>query len=225
MRIDILTLFPEMFEGLLQSSIIGRAVKNKQVVVTTHDFREFSTNKHKKVDDYNYGGGQGMVISVEPIVACIRSISGYEKAHKIITTPQGTRLEQRQVQTLSAYDHIIIICGHYEGIDERILHYVDEEISIGDYILTGGEIAAMVIVDSITRLLPNVLGNVESAVEESFEEGLLEYPQYTRPLDFEGHKVPEILLSGHHGNIKKWRKEQQIQKTKEKRPDLLQKKK
>lgn len=220
MRIDILTLFPEMFHGVFSSSILNRAQEQGSLQLFVHDFREHSKNKHKKVDDYSYGGGQGMVISIEPIVDCMKTIPNYETACKVITTPQGKTLTQNLAQEFSALNHLIIICGHYEGIDERILHYVDQEISIGDYILTGGEIAAMAIVDSVARLIPGVLGNDASNQDESFEEDLLEYPQFTRPLEYDGHKVPEVLLSGHHENIKKWRREQQIFKTKQKRPDL-----
>lgn len=220
MRIDILTLFPEMFQGVFSNSILNRAQDQNKLQLVVHDFREYSKNKHKKVDDYSYGGGQGMVISVEPIVDCLKNIPNYESAWKIITTPQGKTLQQSVVQEFSTIEHLILICGHYEGIDERILHYVNQEVSIGDYILTGGEIAAMAIVDSVARLIPGVLGNEVSSQDESFEEDLLEYPQYTRPLEYDGHKVPDVLLSGHHENIKKWRKEQQIQKTKAKRPDL-----
>lgn len=223
MRIDILTLFPEMFHGVFSSSILNRAQEQNTLQIFIHDFREYSKNKHKKVDDYSYGGGQGMVISVEPIVDCLKSIPNYESAFKVITTPQGKTLTQSTVQEYSTIPHLILICGHYEGIDERILHYIDQEISIGDYILTGGEIAAMAIVDSVARLIPGVLGNEASSVDESFEEDLLEYPQYTRPLEYDGYKVPDILVSGHHENIKKWRKEQQLVKTKMKRPDLYSK--
>ena len=183
MRIDILTLFPEMFDGVINSSISKRALENKLFEVYIHDYREFSRKGNKRVDDYSYGGGAGMIIEVQPVVDCLRSIPGYEKAYKVITTAQAKTYNQKKAVELSKINHLIIICGHYEGIDYRIMNYVDEGISIGDYILTGGEIAALAIYDSVIRLIPNVLGNSESTVDESFSSDLLEYPQYTRPVE------------------------------------------
>ncbi|HOA63498.1 MAG TPA: tRNA (guanosine(37)-N1)-methyltransferase TrmD [Bacilli bacterium] len=221
MRIDILTLFPEMFEGILNSSIIKRAIEKEKVTINIYDFRDYSTNKHKKVDDYSYGGGAGMIISVEPIVNCLRDIPNYSQAYKIITSPHGTPYNQTKANELSQKEHLIIICGHYEGIDYRITNYIDEEISLGDFILTGGEIASLAILDSVVRLLPGVLGNQDSIHDESFSQGLLEYPQYTRPEEFDGYKVPEVLLSGNHELIRKWRRFKSLELTYHKRPDLL----
>lgn len=219
-RIDVLTLFPAMIEGFIQGSIVGRAQHDRIVSIQLHDFRTFSPDKHLKVDDTPYGGGAGMVLRVEPIVYALRSIDGYQNAHKILLTPQGEPYHQGQAQQLSQHDHLILICGHYEGFDERIRHYIDQEISIGDYILTGGEAAAMIVIESVVRLIPGVLHNADSAVEETFSEDLLEYPHYTKPIVFEEHEVPEILRSGHHENIRLWRREQQLKRTEKRRPDL-----
>jgi len=220
MIIDILTLFPEMFSSL-NASIVKRAVEKGKVDIRIHDFREFSSKKSKRVDDYSYGGGAGMIIEVQPLVDCLRSISDYDKAKKLITTPTGSPYNQKKAIELSKENHIIIICGHYEGIDDRINNYIDEEISIGDYILTGGEIAAMTLIDSVIRLLPDVLGNEESTEIESFDEMLLEYPQFTRPEVFEGIRVPEVLISGNHEKIRQYRRFKSLEKTYFKRPDLL----
>lgn len=222
MRFDILTLFPEMIEGVINSSILKRAREKGILEINVIDFRLFSTNKHNTVDDYAYGGGAGMLISVEPIHKALQSIEGYDKATKILTTPSGKVFNQKMAIDLSKNDHIIIICGHYEGIDNRILNYVDEEISVGDYVLTGGEIPALAIMDSIARLVKGVISD-DSIVNESFMEGLLEYPQYTRPQVYDGHAVPEILLSGHHANIEKWKRKEALKKTYQMRPDLLEK--
>lgn len=223
MIITILTLFPEEFEGIINSSIIKRAIQSGIVSINLINYREYSSKKNKRVDDYSYGGGAGMVIEVQPIVDALKSIEGYKHIHKIITSPVGTNYNQKKAIELSKLDNLIIVCGHYEGIDNRIMDYVDEAISIGDYILTGGEIAGMAIVDSIIRLLPEALGNVESAVDESFENNLLEYPQYTRPEVYDGKKVPEVLLSGNHENIRKWRRFMSLKTTYENRPELLEK--
>ena len=220
MIIDVLTLFPEMF-SVLNSSIIKRAVDKETTLIRIHDFREFSKKKSRRVDDYSYGGGAGMIIEVEPVVNCLRSITDYESAKKIITTPIGKTYNQAKAKQLSKEDHIIIICGHYEGIDDRINEYVDEEISIGDYILTGGEIPALVIIDSVVRLLPNVLGNQESINIESFDEMLLEFPQYTRPEIFEHKSVPKVLISGDHEKVRKFRRFKSLERTYHIRPDLL----
>ena len=220
MKITILSLFPEMIEPFLNHSILKRASDQKLVEYQIINFRDFSQNKHKTVDDTPFGGGAGMVLAIEPIYYALQSIEGYELAHKILLSPQGKTFNQEKVKTLATYNHIIIICGHYEGFDDRIRSLVDEEISIGDFVLTGGEIAAMTILDSVVRLIPGVLGDQDSYINDSFYDGLLDYPQYTKPRDFNDMKVPEVLLSGHHKNIEKWRLEERIKRTKERRPDL-----
>lgn len=219
-RFDILTLFPEMIEGMLNQSILKRAIEKKIIEVNIINFRDFSTNKHSTVDDYAYGGGAGMLISVEPIHLAMKTIPNIDKAYKILTSPSGNVYNQNKAEKLSKLDYIVIVCGHYEGIDNRILDYIDEEISIGDYVLTGGEIPACAIIDSIARLVPGVISD-ESIVGESFTMGLLEYPQYTRPYEYDGKKVPDVLVSGHHANIKKWQRYQSLKKTYEVRPELL----
>ena len=219
-RFDILTLFPEMIEGMLNQSILKRAIEKKIIEVNIINFRDFSTNKHSTVDDYAYGGGAGMLISVEPIHLAMKTIPNIDKAYKILTSPSGNVYNQNKAEKLSKLDHIVIVCGHYEGIDNRILDYIDEEISIGDYVLTGGEIPACAIIDSIARLVPGVISD-ESIVGESFTMGLLEYPQYTRPYEYDGKKVPDVLVSGHHANIKKWQRYQSLKKTYGVRPELL----
>ena len=193
-RFDILTLFPEMIEGMLNQSILKRAIEKKIIEVNIINFRDFSTNKHSTVDDYAYGGGAGMLISVEPIHLAMKTIPNIDKAYKILTSPSGNVYNQNKAEKLSKLDHIVIVCGHYEGIDNRILDYIDEEISIGDYVLTGGEIPACAIIDSIARLVPGVISD-ESIVGESFTMGLLEYPQYTRPYEYDGKKVGNIALT------------------------------
>ena len=220
MIIDIITIFPEMFEGIIKSSIIKRTIEKELITINVYDFRNYTTNKHKKVDDTIYGGGAGMLIQCQPIIDNLKSIEGYEKAHKIITSAQGNTFNQQKAKQLSKLDHIIIICGHYEGIDNRVLNYVDEEISIGDYILTGGEIPALAIIDSVIRLIPNAITDM-SIEDESFEMGLLEYPQYTKPYEYDGYKVPDVLISGNHEEIRKYRKFESIKKTYFRRPDLL----
>ena len=219
MKFDVLTLFPEMFEPLKQS-IIGRAEEKELIDINFINIRDFSKNKHKKVDDTPYGGGSGMVMMPDVVYRAFQSVES-EKAKVIYMSPQGKTLDQKKVEDLAKQEHLIILCGHYEGIDQRVLDkIVDEEISIGDYVLTGGEIPAMVLIDSVSRYVKGVL-NEDSVKEESFSNGLLEYPQYTRPEVFEGDKVPEILLSGNHQNIEKWRREKSFEITKKKRPDLL----
>lgn len=218
MKIDILTLFPEMFDGFLNTSIIKRAIDNNQVTINVHNFREYSLDKHKRVDDYAYGGGSGMVLMCEPIFRAIEDIKT-DDSLVIMLTPSGEVFKQKTAVSLSKEKHIILLCGHYEGFDERIKTIVDIQISIGDYVLTGGEIPAMAITDAITRLIPGVItdGSLES---ESFNDNLLDYPVYTRPEEFRGMKVPEVLLSGHHKNIEKYRQEEKIRLTNENRKDL-----
>ncbi len=221
MKFDVLTLFPEMFEPIKQS-VIGRATKQSLIDINLINIRDFSKDKHKKVDDTVYGGGAGMLIRPDVVYDAYKSIKT-SKSKVIYLTPQGKRLCQEKVEKLAKEEHLILLCGHYEGIDERVLEkIVDEEISIGDYVLTGGEIPAMVLIDAVSRYVDGVL--TESSVEEeSFSNGLLEYPQYTRPEEFEGMKVPEVLQSGHHENIKKWRRKESIKTTYIKRPELLEK--
>ncbi len=219
MKFDVLTLFPEMFDNLKQS-IIGRAQEKELIEINTTNIRDFSENKHKKVDDTPYGGGAGMVMMPDVVYRAYQSVKS-ENAKVIYMSPQGKKLDQKKVEDLSKESHLIILCGHYEGIDQRVIDkIVDEEISIGDYVLTGGEIPAMVLIDSVSRYVKGVLKE-DSIKEESFSNGLLEYPQYTRPEVFEGEKIPEVLLSGNHQNIDKWRKEKSLEITKMKRPDLL----
>ncbi len=223
--IDILTIFPNMFSGILNESILKRAIKSRLLKVRLHNIRDYSKDKHHKVDDKPFGGGPGMVMRIEPIYDTLRHILRGKKrkeARVILLSPQGNLLTQRLVRKFSKDKHLILICGHYEGIDERVREYlVTDEISIGNYVLTGGEIAALVIVDAIVRFLPGALGDKDSAKCESFSNGLLEYPQYTRPSDFKGMKVPDILLSGNHRMIENWRQEQTIKNTLLKRPELI----
>ena len=224
MRIDILTLFPDMVSSVLSQSIIGRAQNSGIIEINCIDIRDFATNKHKKVDDTPYGGGTGMVMQPEPIYLAYKSIVDNVATNPFVIylSPQGKVFNQGLANDFSKKDHIILLCGHYEGVDERIIEeIVDMEVSIGDYVLTGGEIPAMVLCDSICRLIPGVLSSEEAFSNESHYDGLLEYPQYTRPPEFMGRAVPEVLLSGHHKNIEKWRMEQSFIRTKQKRPDLL----
>ena len=224
MKITILTLFPKMFEAL-NESLIGRAIKNKLLEIEVVNFRDFSLNKHKKVDDYAFSGGAGMVLTPQPIYDAIQSVKT-EDSYVVYMSPKGTPLTQNKVKQLSTdVKHLIIICGHYEGIDERIISLcVNEQISIGDFVLTGGEIPAMALIDAVSRYVDGVLHNSESTTDESFSDGLLEYPQYTRPQEFMGLKVPDVLISGNHKEIEKWKNEQKILETKKYRPDLLSKK-
>ncbi len=223
MQFTILTLFPEMFDTVFSSGVISRAKKSGLISITTHNIRDYSEDKNKVVDDRPYGGGSGMVMKPQPIAAALKDvITPQEKNHVILLSPGGKTFSNGISKHLSEYDRLIFICGRYEGIDERVKElYVDTEISIGDYVLSGGEYAAMVIIDSVARYIPGVLGNEQSAVDESFSSGLLEYPQYTRPEEFQGLKVPEVLLSGDHKKIDKWRKERSIEKTYALRPDLI----
>ena len=222
MKIKILTLFPEMFAPLEQS-IIGRARKNGLIEIEYLNIRDFTTDKHKRVDDYPFGGGAGMVMQAQPVVDCIRAAMQDFPARRIHMSPRGKPFTQAEAQRLSKEENLIILCSHYEGVDQRALDMcIDEEISMGDYVLTGGELPAMCLVDSISRLVPGVLGSSESFVDESFSDpNLLEYPQYTRPAEFEGIKVPDVLLSGHAANIAKWRREQALLVTRQRRPDLI----
>ena len=219
MKFDVLTLFPEMFKSL-DESIIGRAKEKELIYINLINIRDFSKDKHKKVDDTPYGGGAGMVMMPDVVYDAYKSVQDND-AKVIYMSPQGTKLNQKKVEELAKEKHLIILCGHYEGIDQRVIDkIVDEEISIGDYVLTGGELPAMVLIDSVSRYAEGVITK-ESREEESFASGILEYPQYTRPEVFEGEKVPEVLLSGHHANIEKWRKEKSLEITAKKRPDLL----
>lgn len=221
MKFDVLTLFPEMFTPL-KESIIGRASKNNCIEINVTNIRDFSKNKHKKVDDTPYGGGAGMVVRADVVYDAYKSVA-LEDTKVIYLTPQGKTLDQEKVQKLSKEKHIVLLCGHYEGIDQRVIDEIaPEEISIGDYVLTGGELPAMVLIDSVSRYVSGVLSE-ESIKEESFSSGLLEYPQYTRPEEFCGKQVPEVLLSGHHKNIENWRRKKSIEITYNKRPDLLEK--
>ena len=218
MKIDILTIFPEMFDGFLNTSIIKRAIEFGKVDIKVHNFRDYSMDKHKKVDDYPYGGGAGMVLMCEPIFRAVEDIKT-DDSIVIMLSPSGQVFKQSIAIDLSKEKHLIFLCGHYEGFDERIKTIVDMELSIGDYVLTGGEVPSMVITDSITRLIPGVITS-ESLDSESFNDGLLDYPVYTRPEVFRGMRVPEVLLSGHHKNIEKYRQEEKIRLTKENRSDL-----
>lgn len=207
MKFDILTIFPEIFNSYFNESIIKRAIKNKKIIIKIHNFRDFATDKHKSVDDKPYGGGPGMLLKVEPIYKCLKSIKKLKKSRIILLTPKGKRFNQAKAKSFTKYDQLIFIAGHYEGFDARIKKYVDEELSIGDYVLTGGEIPAMAILDSVTRLLPGVLGDDQSSKDETFTKhaNYIEYPQYTRPENFKGRKVPKLLLGGNHAKIEEWR--------------------
>ncbi|MBO5383420.1 MAG: tRNA (guanosine(37)-N1)-methyltransferase TrmD [Ruminococcus sp.] len=223
MRIDIATLFPEMCEAVLGESIIGRARKSGAIDVYCHQIREYTLDKHRRVDDIPYGGGMGMVMQCEPIYNCYKAICEQigKKTHTIYMSPKGSVLTQKKTIELSKKENILIICGHYEGVDQRIIDkIVDEEISVGDYVLTGGELPAMVLTDAVARMCNGVLSNEECFTEESIYSGLLEYPHYTRPETWEGESVPSVLLSGHHKNINSWRQEKSLELTKERRPDL-----
>lgn len=224
MKITIMTLFPEMCNAVLDESIIGRARKNGIIEIDTVNIRDFTHDKHNRVDDAPYGGGMGMLMQTQPIYDCFASLCSEDgkKPHLIYMSAQGKTLTQKRVKELSQLENIAILCGHYEGVDERIIEeIVDEEISIGDYVLTGGELPALILSDSIARMIDGVLPNDEAKELESHYSGLLEYPQYTRPPEWHGRKVPDILLSGHHGNIDKWRREKSLERTLERRPDML----
>ena len=228
MRFDIMTLFPDFVSSILGESIIGRAQKSGAITVKAHNIRDYSKDKHRRVDDTPYGGGKGMLMMAPPIYDCYQSIREEypqaESRHVVYMSPRGRVLNQNIARELSSYDHLIVLCGHYEGVDSRIIEeIVDEEISIGDFVLTGGELPACILVDAVARLVDSVLADPECHEKESFSSGLLEYPQYTRPVEFHGKKVPDVLLSGHHANIEQWRYEQSVEITKRLRPELLEK--
>ena len=221
MRIDVVTLFPELFDAPLRTSLLGKAVASGTVEVALHDLRRYGLGKHHSVDDEPYGGGAGMVMMAEPIFAAVEALEPAD-AHVVLLSPRGRRLDHGVVTELAAKERLILICGRYEGVDERVSeHLVDEEVSIGDFVMAGGELPALVLIEAVSRYVPGVLGNAESLGSESHAEGLLEYPHYTRPAEFRGWTVPEVLLSGDHGAIERWRKERSEQLTRERRPDLL----
>jgi len=223
MRIKVLTTFPDMIRPIVSQSILGRAIENGLISVEAVDIREFAENKHRNTDDYPFGGGAGMVMMAQPIVSAFRAHTGPDfQGRRIYLSPKGATFTQQKAEELAKEQELIFLCGHYEGVDQRAIDMcIDEEISIGDYVLTGGEMAALVIIDAVARLVPGVLGSEDSPVDESFSSGLLEYPQYTRPRDFEGRAVPEVLLNGNHAAINKWRREEAIRITLERRPELL----
>lgn len=221
MRIDIVSLFPALFEEPLRVSLLGKAVESGLIDVRVHDLREHGLGRHRSVDDEPYGGGAGMVMRPEPIFAAVEAVAT-KSSHVILLSPRGTRLDQSVVARLSRLGHLILVCGRYEGVDERVSeHLADEELSIGDFVLAGGELPALVVTEAIARLLPGVIGNEDSLVSESHTGGLLEYPQYTRPAEFRGHRVPDVLLSGDHGAIERWRRDRAEEITRRRRPDLL----
>jgi tRNA (guanine37-N1)-methyltransferase len=220
--IDIVSIFPEMFEPVLKVSITGRAIAKGAVIVRPHNLRDYTTDRHRTTDDTPYGGGSGMVMILDPMVRAIAAIEAeHGRARKIVLAPTGKPLTQKLVRELAKEEHLILLCGRYEGLDERIHHYVDDEISIGDFVLTGGELPAMVLVDALARLIPGVLHNENSSEDESFESGLLEYPQYSRPAESDGYAVPAVLLSGNHEQIRRWRRQQSLIRTRDRRPDLF----
>jgi tRNA (guanine37-N1)-methyltransferase len=223
-RFDIVTLFPDCFHSVLNSGLLGKALAKQIAQVHLINPRDFTTDKHRKVDDEPYGGGVGMLMKPEPIFSAVESLPILPRREVILMSPQGQTINQPLLRELATnYDQLVLICGHYEGVDDRVLHLVTREVSLGDFILTGGEIPAMALINGVVRLLPGTVAKTESLTAESFEEGLLDYPQYTRPANFRGLKVPEVLLSGNHAAIARWRYEQQIQKTRDRRPDLLEK--
>lgn len=227
MQIHVITAFPKTFDGFMDESILKRAIQNEQVSITLHHIRDYATDKHQQIDDYPYGGGPGMILKAEPIFTCIEDVrQKYDLNDTKVTlmTPAGEKYDQKKAVELSLRDSMILLCGHYKGIDQRVIdEMVDEEISIGDYVLTGGELAAMIIMDSVVRLLPGVIGDIDSAVTDSFQTELLDHPHYTRPVEFRGKKVPDVLMSGNHTNIEKWREDKALEITKTRRPDLYQK--
>ncbi|MEH2048431.1 tRNA (guanosine(37)-N1)-methyltransferase TrmD [Nostoc sp.] len=224
MRFDIVTLFPDCFNSVLNSGLLGKALAKQIAEVHLVNPRDFTTDKHRKVDDEPYGGGVGMLMKPEPLFSAVESLPILPRREVILMSPQGQTINQPLLKELvTNYDQLVVICGHYEGVDERVLHLVTREVSLGDFILTGGEIPAMALINGVVRLIPGTVAKTESLTAESFEEGLLDYPQYTRPANFRGLKVPDVLLSGNHAAIARWRYEQQIQRTRDRRPDLLEK--
>lgn len=226
LRIDVITIFPELFERFLEESILGGARREGRIEVEVHDLRDWAGDRHRTVDDIPYGGGPGMVMKPEPLVEAIEAVSGRKNTGRggwvILLSPQGARLDQEKVAELARGEHLVLVCGRYEGVDQRVIEMaVDEEISIGDFVLSGGEIPAMAVIEAVTRLVPGVLGNPRSVETESFQDGRLEGPQYTRPAEYRGHAVPEVLRSGNHGEIERWRRERALERTKRRRPDLL----
>jgi tRNA (guanine37-N1)-methyltransferase len=224
MRIDILTIFPGMFSGPFEESIVKRAVEKGLVQIFLHDIRDYTSDRHRTVDDYPFGGGQGMLMKPEPLFAAVEDVQGQapERGPVVLLTPQGKLFDQEVAVELARQERLVLVCGHYEGVDARVHeHLATEEISIGDYVLSGGELAAMVVVDAVVRQIPGALGSPVSTADDSFAQGLLEYPQYTRPADFRGMKVPEVLLSGNHAEIARWRRRQSLLRTAQRRPDLL----
>jgi len=226
MKISVLTLFPNMIKGVIGESLIKRGLDNGLFSIEVYDIRDYADNKHRQTDDYTYGGGEGLLMMPQPVFSCMDVVMEKSSSvpHRIFTSPRGKQFCDADARRLAEYDEIVILCGHYEGMDERVCEaIIDEEISIGDFVLTGGEIAALAIIDAMVRFIPGVLGNAGSAHNDSFGDGLLEYPQYTRPRVFRGMEVPEVLLNGNHADINKWRREQSLRITKERRPDLLEK--
>ncbi|HZR84367.1 MAG TPA: tRNA (guanosine(37)-N1)-methyltransferase TrmD [Candidatus Binatia bacterium] len=220
MRIDVITIFPEYFSGVLATSLLGKAIARGDIDVRLHQLRDWATDRHRTVDDTPYGGGEGMVMKIEPLVAAVEAVAG-PSAHRVLLSARGRRLTQRRAAELAGTAQLVLVCGRYEGVDERFGAYVDEELCVGDYVLSGGEAAAAVVIDAIARLVPGVIGNRASLAEESFADGLLEYPQYTRPEVFRGMRVPEVLLSGNHAEIARWRRDSARRATAAVRPDLL----
>ncbi|MFQ5647547.1 MAG: tRNA (guanosine(37)-N1)-methyltransferase TrmD [bacterium] len=225
MIFDVLTIFPDLFDRFVNQSLIGKARKGRLIEINIHNLRDYCSDKHRQVDDAPYGGGPGMVLKPEPLFKAVKQIKkGWEKRNStVLLSPQGTPLNQAKVSDLAGFDRLLLICGRYEGIDERVQFLIDETVSIGDYVLNGGELPAMVIMESVSRLLPGVLGDRESAARDSFSDGILDYPHYTRPAEYSGYKVPEILLSGDQAEIARWRRRKALQNTWRRRPDLLEK--
>ncbi|MEX2394309.1 MAG: tRNA (guanosine(37)-N1)-methyltransferase TrmD [Actinomycetota bacterium] len=222
MRIDVLTIFPEAIEPFLRASLLGKAVDRGLLTTAVHNLRNYTDDPHKKVDDDPYGGGPGMVMRAQPFFDALEAVDPQRTGHVILLTPQGRPLTQARARDLAKLDHLVLLCGRYEGVDERVAeHLVDEELSVGDYVLAGGEVAALVVIDAVARLIPGVVGEPQSIVEDSFEHGILDHPHYTRPADFRGHVVPEVLLSGDHAAVDRWRREEAERRTRERRPDLL----
>ena len=226
LRVDVITIFPELFEAFRTTGVLGSGVERGLLALTVHDLRRFTRDRHRTVDDIPYGGGPGMVMKPEPLVEAIEAVAGAKgperKAHVVLMTPQGRPFTGRRARELAQEEHLVLVCGRYEGVDQRVIELaVDEEVSIGDYVLSGGEVPAMVVIEAVSRFVPGVLGNPESTASESFESDRLEGPHYTRPVEFRGLAVPEVLRSGHHGEIARWRRERALERTRSRRPDLL----